>query len=65
MILGAGIPGIQTTGIILQFFVTIQHIGIQIIIMVGGIHIHTTADIIHPTTNTEQMMDIKSEIIQE
>ena len=64
MILGAGIHGIQIIGIILQFIVTIQPIGIQIIIMDGGILIHITADIIHPTTNTEQMIIIKSEIIQ-
>ena len=64
MIHGTGIHGIQVTGTILQFIVTIQPTGIQIIITAGGILIRTMEDTIHQTTSTEQMMDTKSEIIQ-
>src|SRR5574338_1032604 len=65
MIPGAGIHGTQTTGTIHQFIVIIHHTGILIIITDGGILILTTADIILQLINTEQMMDIKSEITQE
>ena len=60
---GSGIHGIQVTGVIPLHFVIIQHIGTHIIIMAGGIRIHTTADIILPIINTDQMMVLKSEII--